>query len=117
MGNRKRKAELREEILSELPWVICKMERRRLSIEKLCMTFAKRLAYKLSEAELDEWVLEVRAQVYAERVELTNRFEAEPTASETVTNEHPPCAICGGKNEKGDICETCAENYFMLPQN
>ncbi len=32
-------------------------------------------------------------------------------------NQHPPCVICGGKNEKGDICETCAKDYFMLPQN
>jgi hypothetical protein len=28
---------------------------------------------------------------------------------------HPPCAICGGENDQGEVCAECAKTYDPYP--
>ena len=55
------------------------------------------------------------AQVFAETVEASGgkaqivRNEGCPTMHEAAA--YPPCEICGGENDIGEICAKCAKKY------
>lgn len=49
---------------------------------------------------------------------LVNPPEAEdqPEPKPAPAEEYPPCAICGGKNDAGEVCKECAKTNNPFPE-